>query len=619
MKSTKKLCLFAILLANIFLINNVKAATLEQTTWDNMTKTENITFNNTINFRDYTISITKTGDKTASFCINNDCHNYTFQNNIIDENNIVRYLYEIQYDQTNNKFIFIWNYLAYTNNANVPLGKETISGGTQVRPGDYNYTILENSNSDYISSNNFLNHYNSCYYTDTTHCYNSYYNQNYTYYFRCTYNTNNNTCNWADFTGSWNNKFPLIFSNTSTKICMNNTCTNDLDTNTGYNSNAWRLYNWKNQTYELIWETSQTSYINRQIQSLDMYINVGLSQVPLQDTRTFKMEYTFNTNSSNAYRIKGYYMYGKVCNNNDQLGTEKTCWWEEVPNTYWNITNDTETDNTTSYTYEFTLNYDLTNSTTTYDQIKLAIEQMPSEFKLKVYSYETDRSNSFDLNVMKKEYSKEIISITHNINGILVDKKPTNNNTINYRFYQKRTSEWGLGLNYFYYYYKDKNTISDQTIPTSIYETYTDGATTFWIETGTILLGENENNKLYIFSSYEETEQAQSYKFYFNTDVYYTISKSFEFIINYTGDGTQINEEVKPYIDNNFIQEEYNNSTIVDLSNIEEIIEEYKQYKEQWLLLFNSVYQYIPNILKNLLLILYTILHCYGIYLIFKD
>ena len=258
MRNIKRyLIYFTICLVSLFVFSNtVSASTLLRTTFDNSIMIKNATFDSSFNFRDKTISITKTGNKTARFCIDTDCSTMTFYNNIVDERGILRYFYQVFYDNWNNKFVFVFSYTNYNNANPIPLGEEKISGGTQATL--YQYSSVVGSNSDYISSEGNLKQYNSVYYENQT-AYANYSAVGHSQYIRCTFNNNTNACDWATFSSSWNGvgtAYYLIFSNISSRICVSSNCTNTLQS---YSDNTqWLFYNWVNQLPNI--QVSDTSY-----------------------------------------------------------------------------------------------------------------------------------------------------------------------------------------------------------------------------------------------------------------------------------------------------------------------------------------------------------------------
>ena len=358
-------------------------------------------------------------------------------------------------------------------------------------------------------------------------------------------------------------------------------------------------------------------YINKQIDSLDFYyfhyLDTAIEEyIEIQETMT--------DTSSNNYNVTGYKFLGKKCNGGNGINENKgTCWWEEINNNYWSISSDTYTIENNIYTINFKFNFDISNEN--YKVVKLAVQHKPSNFNLKIFTRDESgtKYQDNDINTIRWDYSQEWIHINNNVVGIYTTNKPEYDN-IEYRFYTKRNREYQLIS--FYNYKKEKKEITSERIDSLIYKTYylATNNIQYWIETGTINLGTNYPNNLYIFNTYG-VNQADIIRPYFNTQVYYVMQENIldNIVINYTGNNNNIQENIKVKVSNDLMREEYENSTSVNFDGLMEIVEEYKQYKEEWLSLFYNIYDYLPQIIKHILIVTYFLLHCYGIFLIFKD
>lgn len=300
-----------------------------------------------------------------------------------------------------------------------------------------------------------------------------------------------------------------------------------------------------------------------------------------------------------------YTIYGKKCENT-------TCYWENANNGYISNTNTEKTNNITTITFEEQ------ETIGTYTTYKIAIEiNTEEESNIKIYNIENTNIN-VDINTIGKEYNIESYIVTTNT-GILVNGK---NNNLNYRTYTKRDTPF-KDITY-YQYHKSSNLVKED-LQSNIFKI---GLTTtnrilygseklttyYYIQTTNLEIGANSDNSLYILLLPFENSN-NIYYVYYNTEVYYTKSNNLTFTIDYNN--TQTTKTVN--VDNGYITNNYNNITNINLSDIERIVLEYEQYKNDWIELWESIYNPLPNIIKHIMIILYTGALTYGIFLIWKD
>lgn len=401
------------------------------------------------------------------------------------------------------------------------------------------------------------------------------------YMYRYIYNGNT----WTG--GQTNDWFSTITSNNNIRIYGSNV-------DIGVYQNRWpspapqdlEYYSFQNsrEKYYLKW----TINFSRQLSSLDIYLPY--------ETWNSKFEIDITSEEyNNDFIPSAYRFYGKKCNGD-------TCYWEQTT-TNVSISNDSYE----SINNGIKIKFELQASNNNYEEIKLAIVTLAKNCNITISDTTTD-IYYYDINVVGDNYSLNHFTPYGNIIGILINSK--NNNNINYRTYSKRNKEWDNIT--FYQYIKDINTIKD-SISSDVYK-----VDNFYIETTTQNLGSNSLYELYILLTSMGTNQTpiqEDYYIYTSTDVYYTKSNNMTFNIQYEN----IDETITINNQNSFISSELNNVTSVNFDYMQQLVNEYRQYKEDWIELFESIYNPLPEVIKNMLVIIYFMALCYGIFLIFKD
>lgn len=347
-------------------------------------------------------------------------------------------------------------------------------------------------------------------------------------------------------------------------------------------------------------------YHSGEVKSIDMYFLRNITN------NKYKITIESEVFNQNTFTPTNYKFYGKKCNN-------QTCYWEEVNNNS-NVSNQT-------YTYDtnkIIIDFDLTIDTSNYYEIKLGIETKAKMFDLKIEDIQNENF-TFDFNEVGIEYNIEVYDTLNEIKAIYINSKSQD---INYRFYLKNDREYAY--QYFYKFIKENNIVESGISTTNFKVSYfennnneqlpglmlgsLDNMGELYIETGLIELGPNKPNVLYIYMEDEQGTLQDNYVYY-NDQVYYTYTNNFTFNINYGNTNETINYEVN----NQFLNNQFNNANKVDFSTINEIVQEYEQYKEQWLDIFYSFYEPLPQIVKHIFIILYFTMLAYGIFLIYKD
>lgn len=412
-------------------------------------------------------------------------------------------------------------------------------------------------------------------------------------------------------------------------ICNNNDFTISYDQNLTINYNNLQMecgqeYPTVSNQYSNEYTIDIKNDFEKQIQSIDIYVD---SETYTTYDRKYKLEFEYKEGFTNTYLVKAYKFYGKKCNINNNNQNNKTCWWEEIQQDNSNpiiyVDNDSETYTQDTYTYELELIYDMTGQD--YKEIKLAIVNDSKNFDFTIKST-TDNDIDYELNTIYYDYCREITTINKSIAGILVNQKPTIKNDIMYRFYTKVNGNEATdtGQISYYYYNKKWNQIQDKWVAYDNYIYYKEprllGYIYNWILTGTIEMGENKEETLFIFMSYtNDNGRNDIYKNYFNTQVYYTITDNMNKInINYTGTGGNIQQNIEVDIQATYIAEEQDYLLSGTFTYLSEIIEEYTQYKNEWINLFDNIYQPMPRIIKQIAIFLYSMLWIFGIYKITK-
>lgn len=358
-------------------------------------------------------------------------------------------------------------------------------------------------------------------------------------------------------------------------------------------------------------------YYSQQIQSLDLYF--------INSTQNEKYQIEIeSTNFTQANYTPSYYrFYGEKCNTTNGV----TCWWEQISNNNSSITNDT-------YTYEnnkIIIEFDLTIDTSNYNFIKVAIGVLPNMFDLTIRN--TNNTNfSIDLNNIGSEYNLISYNVMDELKALYIDSK---SNDINYRYYIKRPLEYDTISSY---YYDKQNNIIENSIDSTIFKqgyyeidtqpfyggveaTYNNslGQYTelgnYYIETGLIQLGPNKRYALYIASEIFNRDRYSQHNIYVNDKVYYGYTNDFTLKIEYGN--THIDTTYN--VTNEYLASAFENVSDVNFESIKDIINEYEEYKDQWLAIFNSIYDPMPNVIKHILVVIYFMACSYGIFLIFKD
>lgn len=359
-----------------------------------------------------------------------------------------------------------------------------------------------------------------------------------------------------------------------------------------------------------VYNEKMNIYYAGETKSIDMFF--------LHDTQdTYKIEIESTSFNQDDFTPTQYILYGEKC---DEVNG-KTCYFEQKENI-----NNSSISNI-NYEYEnnkiiitFDINIDLDN----YRYMKLSIVNKPKLYDIKIKNI-NNTSFLLDLNEIGHKYSLITTMQLNEINAIYVNAK---SGTINYRFYEKRIQEYGQTT---YYEYDKTNNVVEKSIGTTIFKSsyfendsgiyeYWLLATNeeygnFYIQSGDIRLGTNSNVALYIAGEEQENGRVGETSIYMSDEVYFSFTQNFNLTINYGN----THDNIEYQVTNTYLATAFNNISKTDFGILTDIVEQYEEYKEEWLELFYTIYNPMPNIIKQIITIIYFLGCSYGIFLIFKD
>ena len=272
----------------------------------------------------------------------------------------------------------------------------------------------------------------------------------------------------------------------------------------------------------------------------------------------------------------------------------------------------------------FTCIYDYTIDIGDYEIVKLGIGFSTNlNNNLNNYNLSLESKNETtiytDLNYISGDFNREEFKIYSNYLSILVQSKDTSQN-LDYYNWMKAYNNWVINENhtitnmdylfpYTYKYTINNGTIENNEISQTPNNMYNGSSLSY------SRLTLNNNTALYLGMYFIDRVTETRYWVYFTDEVYYTMSNDLIFNTDYNNNQETITTIQAP----SNVREEYSNAYTINLSEIEEIIINYRNKKNEWLNLFNSIYEPMPQTIKNILVVGYTILLGYAIFLIFKD
>lgn len=429
--------------------------------------------------------------------------------------------------------------------------------------------------------------------------------------------TNNTYAYWIYYSS-----LPVYYSNIDTSL--NDEKIEDLCNKTI--SNYWtqaKIYYADSEINELKCGDSFTTYTNQKKwnEKIKVYYEKDTKSIDmhfLDDIQdTYKIEIESEKFNQNNFTPTDYIFYGEKCDNING----KTCYWEQKENS------NSSTITNINYKYEenkIIITFDLDINLENYIMMKLAIINSIEEYSINIANM-NNTEFLLDLNQIGHNYTLVTTMQLNNINALYVNSK---SGTINYKFYEKRIQEYGDTT---YYEYDKINNIVENSISTATYKNsffindsgmYTywllatnDYKGNFYIQSGDIKLGENSNVALYIAGTEKEDGRVGETSIYMSDEVYFSFTTNYDLTINY-GD---INENINYKVTNTYLSTKFENVNNQDFGILTDIVEEYEQYKTDWLLLFYSIYDPLPKVLKDSLIAMYFLGLCYGIFIIFRN